>query len=280
MSELIVDSSDPVATITLNRPDRLNAMTYSMFSELREAVADMASDPGVVGIVLTGSGRAFSAGLDTDALAAIGTQGAAGTSSARKSSERTSQDRPGLFSYLTQVPKPVIAAVNGVAAGGGYVLATMCDLRIGGPGARFTTVFSKRGLVAEHGVTWATPRIVGLGNALDLLWTSRMVEAEEAYRIGLLEYLVSDPVAEAQTYVRYLAETVSPTSMADTKRMVWEHAGLGVDESFADAAQVTGAQFDRPDIAEGVNSFLEKRPPRFPRLGSAEAHPPHPGREE
>ncbi len=271
MSEIIYEVIDPVATITLNRPKRLNAMTHSLFREFRQAVDAAAADPDVVGIVITGTGRAFSAGLDTDALAAIAEAGAS-------ESRTPTSGRKGLFSYLTEVPKPVIAAVNGVTAGGGYVLATMCDLRFGGPEARFTTVFSKRGLVSEHGVTWTTPRLVGLGRALDLLWTSRMVEAPEAYRIGLLEYLVDDPVAEAQEYIRTLADTVSPTAMADTKRMVWDHAGLDVDTSLDDVFDVVQSQFQRPDIAEGVNSFLEKRPPRFPRLGSPEAHPPHPGR--
>lgn len=271
MSEIIFEVKDPVAIITLNRPERMNAMTYSLFREFREAIDEAAADERVVGIVITGTGRAFSAGLDTDALAAIAESGSA-------DSGASGSGRGGLFSYLTEVPKPVIAAVNGATAGGGYVLATMCDIRFGSPSARFTTVFSKRGLVAEHGVTWTTPRLVGMGRALDLLWTSRMIDAEEAYRIGLLEYLVDDPVAEAVRYVEALAATVSPTAMADTKRMVWDHAGLDIDTSLDDVVEVVGAQFGRPDIAEGVNSFLEKRPASFPRLGSAAAHPMHPGR--
>jgi len=259
-SDIIYAVDDPVATITLNRPDRLNAMSYDLLAEFRTAVDEAAADPRVVGLVITGAGRGFSAGLDTDALAAIADAGS--------SDDRTEPGvRKGLFSYLTQVPKPVIAAVNGVAAGGGYVLATMCDIRFGGPAARFTTVFSKRGLVAEHGTTWTTPRLVGTGRALDLLWSSRMVDAEEAHRIGLLEYLVDDPAADAAAYIRTLAETVSPITMADTKRMVWDHAGHDIDASLDDMWDVVQGQFGRPDIAEGVASFLEKRPPEFPRLG-------------
>lgn len=273
MDEIIYEVSDPVATITLNRPERLNAMTNSLFREFRDAIETAAVDPSVVGIVITGAGRAFSAGLDTDGLVAIAESGSA-------DGGQSPQGRGGLFSYLTEVPKPVIAAVNGVVAGGGYVLATMCDIRFGSPAARFTTVFSKRGLVAEHGVTWTTPRLVGLGRAMDLLWTSRMIDAEEAYRIGLLEFLVDDPVVEAKRYIEELANTVSPTSMADTKRMIWDHAGLDIDTTLDDVVDVVGSQFGRPDIAEGVNSFLEKRPPAFPRLGSAEAHPIHPGRKK
>jgi enoyl-CoA hydratase/carnithine racemase len=145
----------------------------------------------------------------------------------------------------------------------------MSDIRIGSPSARFTTVFSKRGLIAEHGTTWTTPRLVGTGRALDLLWTSRMVDAEEAHRIGLLEYLVDgDPVLAAQDYVKNLAGTVSPSAMADNKRMIWDHAGMNIDDSLDDMWEVVQSQLKRPDIAEGVNSFLEKRPPEFPRLAT------------
>lgn len=270
MSELQYEVDDPVATITLNRPERLNAMTRPLLSSFREAVGTAAADPAVVGIVVTGAGRAFSSGLDTDALSAVAEAGA--------SDDRTEPGvRKGLFSWLTQIPKPVVAAVNGVAAGGGYVLATMCDLRFGGPDARFTSVFSKRGLVAEHGTTWITPRLVGIGRALDLLWSSRVVEAKEAHRIGLLDYLVDEPVADAADYVRMLARTVSPTTLADTKRMVWDHAGRNLDESLDDMWEVIMSQFGRPDLAEGVASFRERREPVFPRLGSPEAHPWHRG---
>lgn len=258
MSEIVYEVADPVATITLQRPERLNAFTNSMLGDLRAAFDAAAGDPDVVGIVVTGSGRGFCAGLDADALQAVAGSGDV--------ADPPAGERKGLFSYLTQIPKPVIAAVNGVAAGGGYVLATMADIRFGGPEARFTTVFSKRGVIGEHGVTWTTPRLVGTGRALDLLWTSRMVDAEEASRIGLLEYLVEDPVAEAQEYIRTLAGTVSPTTIADNKRMVWEHAGMALDPSLDDMWEVLGTQFDRPDIVEGAAAFIEKRPPEFPRL--------------
>lgn len=259
MSEVLYEVSDPVATITLNRPERLNAFTSGMLDEMRTAFDAAAVDPDVVGIVVTGTGRGFSAGLDAEALQSVAGSG--------NVDDPPAGERKGLFSYLTRIPKPVIAVVNGVAAGGGYVLATMADIRFGGPEARFTTVFSKRGVIGEHGVTWTTPRLVGPGRALDLLWTSRMVDADEAYRIGLLEYLVDDdPLAAAQEYIRTLAGTVSPQTMADNKRMVWEHAGMHLDDSLDDMWEVLRTQFDRPDIVEGANSFLEKRPPEFPRL--------------
>ena len=260
MSEIQYEVTDPVATITLNRPERLNAFTREMLAELRRCFDAAAVDPDVVGIVVTGTGRGFCAGLDAEALRAVAASGQSGT-------KIPDGERKGMFSYLTEIPKPVIAAVNGVAAGGGYVLATMADVRFGGPESRFTTVFSKRGVIGEHGVTWTTPRLVGTGRALDLLWTSRMVDAEEAHRIGLLEYLVDEnPLAAAQEYIRTLAGTVSPQTMADNKRMVWDHAGMPIDDSLDDMWEVLETQFERPDVAEGAASFIEKRPPEFPRL--------------
>lgn len=261
---LVYEVVDPVAVITLNRPERLNALSFALLAEIERAVGLAAQDRAAVGIVITGAGRGFSAGLDADDLTSVAGSGDIG--------EPPPADvRKGLFSYLTQVPKPVIAAVNGVAAGGGYVLATMCDLRFGGPDARFTTVFSKRGIIAEHGTSWITPRLVGVGNALDLLWTSRMVDAAEAHRLGLLEYLVDDETegavrAAAVDYVRTLAETVSPASMADTKRMVWQHAGQELDPALDDIWEAMKVGIARPDVAEGAASFVERRDPRFPRI--------------
>ncbi len=263
MTSIIYEVTDPVATITLNRPERLNAFTNEMLTDLRAAFDAAAVDPDVVGVVVTGAGRGFCAGLDAEALKAIAGSG--------RVADPPAGERKGLFSYLPSIPKPVIAAVNGVAAGGGYVLATMADVRFGNAESRFTTVFSKRGLIGEHGVTWTTPRLVGTGRALDLLWTSRMVEAEEAHRIGLLEYLVDgDPLAAAQEYVRTLAATVSPLTMADNKRMVWDHAGMHLDQSLDNMWETLRVQFGRPDVAEGASSFLERRPPEFPRLGQAD----------
>src|SRR5215475_6673726 len=149
--DIEVEIADPVALIRLARPDKLNAFTYPMLAEIRAAVDAAAADPRVVGIVITGRGRGFCAGLDAETLAATTIRG----SGAR---ERPPADEvPGLFTYLLRVPKPVIAAVNGVAAGGGFVLAAMCDVRFASTAASFTSIFTKRGLVAEHGISWTVP---------------------------------------------------------------------------------------------------------------------------
>ncbi len=256
---------DPVATIRLNRPERLNALTYPLMSELRNAVDRAATDPAVVGIVITGNGRGFCAGLDSADLVAVTSGNGGGDRS-----EPTDGEVPGLFTYLLSVPKPVIAAVNGPAAGGGVVLATMCDVRFATPAATFISVFGQRGLISEHGTTWTIPRLVGTGRALDMLWSSRRIGGEEAARIGLVEYLVTegDLVTAAQDYVRLLAATVSPASMADTKELVYRHAGAPWEDALRETNVRQWDAIDRPDSKEGITSFLEKRPPAFPRLGA------------
>ncbi len=261
---LLLEIADPVALIRLDRPEKLNAFTYPMLVEIRRAVDAAAADTRVVGIVITGNGRGFCAGLDAEALTATTARGAGAR-------ERTPPgELPGLFSYLLRVPKPVIAAVNGVAAGGGFVLAAMCDVRFASSAASFTSIFTKRGLVAEHGTTWTIPRLVGAGRALDLLWTSRRIRAEEAARIGLVEYLVEpdDLIGAASRYVAELAASASPAALADTKRMVYEHLGATYSSALADADDTAWRAIERFDAREGSRALVEKRAPAFARLGT------------
>ncbi len=262
MSEIRYEVDDPVATITLDRPDKLNALTMGMLRELREAVDAAAGDPRVVGIVITGAGRGFCSGLDAAVLGATATAGS--------SSRQRTDEVPGMFTWLLEVPKLIIAAVNGVAAGGGFVLATMADIRICSTAGSFVTIFSKRGLIAEHGMTWALPRLIGTGAALDLLWSSRKIDAAEAHRLGLVQAVVEpdDLLAAAHRYVGDLAANVSPASMADTKRLVYRHAGIGYPEALEEVDEVQYGALDRIDAKEGAAALLEKRAPAFPRLAS------------
>ena len=262
MDEILFEVDDPVATITLNRPETLNALTLPMLAAFREAVESAARNPKVVGIVITGAGRGFCSGLDASALQATTTTGS--------SSRPTSDDVPGMFTWLLSIPKPVISAVNGVAAGGGFVLTVMSDLRIASTAGSFTTIFSKRGLVAEHGTTWIVPRLIGTGAALDLLWSSRKIDAAEAHRLGLVQQVVEpdDLVAAARRYVVDLAENVSPASLADTKRLVYEGYGVTYPDALDTIDGVQYAALDRVDAKEGAASLIEKRPSNFPRLSS------------
>jgi enoyl-CoA hydratase/carnithine racemase len=264
--DLEVSIEDPVALIRLNRPEKLNSFTYETLAEIRRAIDAAAADPKVVGIVITGNGRGFCAGLDAQTLAAVTAEGGA-----RRRTEPGPDELPGLFTYLLEVPKPIIAAVNGVAAGGGVVLASMCDIRFASTAASFTTIFLKRGLVAEHGTTWILPRLMSPGRALDLLWTSDRIDAETAHRLGLVEHLVEpgELVDRACDYVRRIAASASPASVADTKRMVYRHCGVGYPEALREADRVQWAAVGRPDAAEGARALLERREPRFERLGGA-----------
>jgi enoyl-CoA hydratase/carnithine racemase len=271
--QILFDVDDPVATITLNRPQALNAWTGTMADEVRDAVGRAERDPAVVGIVITGAGKGFCAGADMNDLTTI-SGGGGGDAVTRSSTvdkpgeESWGEDLRGTYTYLMSVPKPVIAAINGPVAGMGVPIVLSCDLRFMNEATVLTTSFAQRGLVAEWGLSWLLARLVGPAHALDLLFSARRVRGDEAARIGLVNRaLPADEVLPAaQDYVRQLARSSSPSSMAVMKRQVYSelHAGLGAAERRAIELMVES--FSRPDFAEGVQSFLDRRDPNFPRL--------------
>ena len=280
---ILFEIDDPVAIITLNRPEALNAWTQTMANEVRDAVGRAERDPGVVGIVLTGAGKGFCAGADMKGLSAIsGADGGGGAARPEGAAPFAGGDVPmpgdpswgddlrGTYTYLLSVPKPVVGAINGAVAGMGVPIVLSCDIRIMNEAAVLTTSFAQRGLVAEWGLSWLLTRLVGPSHALDLLYTARKVRGDEAYRIGLVNRVVpaEEVLSTAVDYVRDLAMSSSPTSMAVMKRQVYSelHAGLGAAER--NAMEFMRESFNRPDFAEGVKSFLERRPPDFPRLGA------------
>ena len=267
-SQVIYEIDESIAIVTLNRPEKLNAFTFTMVEEIRDTIERASNDEKVVAIIVTGAGRGFCAGLDAADL----TQSTK-TGSPSSSRDATPGELPALFSYFLRVPKPVVAAVNGVAAGGGFVLAMMCDLRFAATEASFTTVFSKRGLIAEHGTAWLLPRIVGTSRALDLLWSSRRIDANEAYRIGFVDRLVPREglLGETKAYLRELATNVSPNSLAVIKGEVYRHWSMAMEPAFRDADTVMKAALAHPDAAEGVASFVERRSPRFQRIKGAKS---------
>ena len=258
--------NEPVATITLNRPDQLNAFTRHTLAEIRQAINAASADQRVVGIVITGAGRAFSAGLDMTTLTEV-TSAEPGSGS--ESEQATSEQLPGIFSYFLEIPKPIVAAVNGVAAGGGLILAMMSDLRFASTEASVTTVFLKRGLIAEHGASWLLPRMVGVSKALDLLWMSDKISAEEARDIGLIDRLCKPDqlLSEATAYITKLAETSAPKAIAASKHLVYRHLGMEYADALREADRVQGDFVGAPDSIEGAKAFMERRPPRFQRLG-------------
>jgi enoyl-CoA hydratase/carnithine racemase len=272
MAEPVVlyDVKDRVATVTLNRPDRLNAFNIEMGAALRQAMENAARDSEVRVIILTGAGRGFCAGADMERLSGAAS---AGVSSATASDTTppidvggpVRADFQGRFSYFPAIPKPVIGAVNGPAAGLGLVFACYCDMRFAGSDAVFTTAFARRGLIAEYGLAWLLTRLTGPGHAADLLFSARRVGAEEAERIGLVNRAV--PQAElkgvVQGYARELASVVSPRSLRVMKRQLWEAMMTGLGESVTLADKEMPASLNCEDFREGVAHFVEKRAPRF-----------------
>ena len=248
---------DPgIGLLTLNRPDRLNAWNAQMAGRYFELLDQCASDPAVRVIVITGAGRGFCAGADMATLQDIG---AGGASSAEAAAGGRAQD------HTTTIPKPVIAAINGACAGIGMVQALMCDIRFAAAGAKFTTAFARRGLIAEYGMSWVLPRLIGSARALDLLMSGRIVLAEEAAAIGLVNEVVAPHLLLERTlqYATDLAINSSPTSMAVMKRQVYADLERPLADSTAAAVELMKASLARPDFSEGVASFIEKRPPNF-----------------
>jgi enoyl-CoA hydratase/carnithine racemase len=266
---------DPVAIITMNRPEALNALTGRMMAEIRHALAAAESDPAVVGIILTGAGRGFCAGADISGLdaTASGTAGEAEDLSALKASPGDAdmgENFQVTYTYILSVQKPVIAAINGPCAGLGFCYALLCDMRFAERQAKFTTAFSQRGLIAEHASSWLLPRLIGPGKALDLLWSARKFLADEAYELGVVERVVDtgEAVNAAVDYIRELAAVASPTSFKVIKAQVYRHLNMELGEAMRESNAWMAESLEREDFKEGVRSFIEKRPPEFKRIGS------------
>lgn len=269
------DVDGGVAVITLQRPDRLNAWTRRMEFEYRAALAEADADPEVRVAVVTGAGRGFCAGADTEALGGIVETGEYGESG----SDRQPLPTPGhgvradfdhAHSYTFGLQKPLIAALNGPAAGVGFVLACFADIRFAAAGAKLTTSFGRLGLPAEHGVSWILPRLVGSARAADLLFSSRVVLAEEAERIGLVNAVLpaDELLPHTLAYARRMATEISPWSLLTLKRQLYADQLRSLDESTTDAEQLMMASFGTPDFKEGVAALRDKRTPSFGNLGS------------
>ncbi len=251
---VLYETRDNVAVITLTRPERLNAWNGDLAAGYFGSLDKAAADPDIGAIVVTGAGRGFCAGADMDVLQGIesggGDDGPAEHRDAR---------------YAMTIPKPIIAAVNGACAGLGFVHAVACDIRFAAEGAKFTTAFARRGLIAEHGCSWTLPRLVGQANALDLLMSGRVLLAEEAKEMGLVNKVFSPETLldESVAYAADMASNAAPMSMAIMKQQVYNHPLMPLNDAMEASNALMRASLRRPDFKEGVSSFLEKRPPNF-----------------
>jgi len=273
--DILYTTADGVATITLNRPEKLNAWTAAMQSSIKAAMVEAVNDDGVRAIVVTGAGRGFCAGADMGGLQKIDAATwderalARADNAVKVSSSKLGPDVTahygGRFGYLMSIPKPIIAAINGPCAGIGLVFTLYCDLRFAASQAKFTTSFAQRGLVAEHGISWLLPRLTGVAHALDILFTARKFGADEAERINLVNRTFPQEtfMAAVTEYVRQLVTTVSPRSVAVMKAQIWKALYQDMNDAIAVGDAEMQKSFATEDFKEGVAHFVEKRAPRF-----------------
>ena len=259
---------DGIATIWLNRPHRLNAWTGRMHTEYRWCLAKADSDPAVGAIVVTGRGRGFCAGGDAQALAGHAEKGHYDPGTPEQMAMPGYGRAPEFdasFAYHFGLSKPVVAAMNGPAAGVGLALACFMDLRFAGAGARFTTAHGKLNLPAEYGLSWLLPRMIGLTRASELLLSSRTFTAEEALALGIVnaDYLAEEVLARTYEYVGNLLQTVAPGSLKQTRWQIYRDLHRGAAESVSASEALIDEMMGHANYAEGVAAFLSKRAPQW-----------------
>ena len=256
-----------VAILTFNRPERMNSWGGPMIAEFYRHIDLAEADPRVRVIVITGAGRAFCAGADMGGLDAI-SEVTVDSANQTDVSAMVAARHP---YFLTQLTKPVIAAINGAVAGMGLSQALMADIRFAAAGAKFTTSFARRGLVAEYGISWILPRLVGWAIATELLLSGRTFLAEEAAELGLVKEVVpGDQLMDrVLAYADDMALNCAPSSMAMMKKQLYADAGMGIVETSHKAEKLMHDSMQRTDFIEGITAFFEKRPPNFPPMPGA-----------
>jgi enoyl-CoA hydratase/carnithine racemase len=258
-TDIIYTKEGHIATITLNRPDRMNSFSPEMSVSLNRAMTDAAEDKKTRVIILTGNGRAFCSGADVKAMAQKFDKQGAEDKEREQIYHRTS-----IYGLMRKCDKPIIAAVNGVAVGGGLDLALACDIRIASDKARFAELYVRRGLVPASGGTYFLPRLIGLDKAMLMLWTGDMIDAKEAERIGLVTMVV--PHDELEMATIELAEKLAkgpPLAIQRGKRAIYDGLRMGLDETLEYIHPVLQELTQTKDHKEGAKAFVEKREPVF-----------------
>ena len=273
-SEILYDVSDKIATIPLNRPKALNAWTTTMEGEVRAALIEASADDNVGAIILTGEGRGFCSGADMNNLNNIqqGASSGGPTSDSVRAVDNAIPDGLALsndyslrYTYFPTVPKPITAAINGPAAGLGLIMSLYCDVRFASDAAVFSTAFSRRGLIAEHGISWMLPTLIGPANALDLTLSARKFDAREAKEMGLVQkvFPMESFMDEVRAYATEMATLASPRSIRIMKRQIYQAMLNSLEHSVLLANSEMPASFESEDFKEGVAHFVERRAPNF-----------------
>ena len=269
---LLYDLDGPILTVTLNRPDKLNAYTAVMGAEIEDAFRRADTDDAVRVVIVTGAGRGFCAGADISGGAAAFDAKAEG-SVAFAAPDRPRGSGAGFIGAIFNCRKPSIAAINGAAVGVGATLTLPMDIRIAASTARFGFVFARRGLVPEAGSAWFLPKLVGLPQALRWCLSGRLISAQEALAGGLVSETVEprDLLVHARAIAMEIAENTAPVSIALTRQMLWRYAGAPDPfDLLAMDGRLSMELGAGPDVREGVSAFLEKRSPNFPGKASSD----------
>ena len=271
-AEIIYDKSDRIATVTFNRPEKMNAWTPTMGAETRTALLDADRDPTIGAIIVTGAGRAYCAGADMAGLSEISSGRAsatgAGSSASPDQEEWLRAQRPDYrnqYAYVLGLSKPVIGAINGACVGLGFTTCLYQDIRIASENARMGLIFVQRGLAIEHGSSWMLSRIVGVARAVELAVTGRLVDADEALRIGLVHRVVPQAslIETAREVAGHIANKCSPLGVSEAKKLVWRHLFTDLATAIREDDESMTMMSRSEDFKEGVRAFIEKRPAKY-----------------
>jgi enoyl-CoA hydratase/carnithine racemase len=271
-AEIIYDKSDRIATVTFNRPGKMNAWTPTMGAETRTALLDADRDPTIGAIIVTGAGRAYCAGADMGGLSEISsgraTATGGGSSPSPDQEEWLRAQRPDYrnqYAYVLGLSKPVIGAINGACVGLGFTTCLYQDIRIASENARMGLIFVQRGLAIEHGSSWMLSRIVGVARAVELAVTGRLVDADEALRIGLVHRVVPQAklIETAREVAGHIANNCSPLGVSEAKKLVWRHLFTDLATAIREDDESMTMMTRSEDFKEGVRAFIEKRPAKY-----------------
>jgi enoyl-CoA hydratase/carnithine racemase len=271
-AEIIYDKSDRIATVTFNRPEKMNAWTPTMGAETRTALLDADRDPTIGAIIITGAGRAYCAGADMGGLSEISsgrasaTGGGSGPSPDQEEWLRAQRpDYRNQYAYVLGLSKPVIGAINGACVGLGFTTCLYQDIRIASENARMGLIFVQRGLAIEHGSSWMLSRIVGVARAVELAVTGRLVDADEALRIGLVHRVVPQArlIETAREVAGHIANNCSPLGVSEAKKLVWRHLFTDLATAIREDDESMTMMTRSEDFKEGVRAFIEKRPAKY-----------------